>query len=230
MSQSDASMSSFLAELAGEATQKLEAKRNLQQDRQEMMRRVHDALDRAIQFFTPFCKHLNAIEPAIPRHYVLDGKTRFSNLKWKSGMTSFRKQSLADDALLDHAYFQVRLTAPAPVETSRRWEKFGEFKDEVQAFGLKPMRDLEDMWRERNQQPMLNVTLEPEFILWIRWSGNYSDGTVEIQASNLDGFGRMKGRMAAESLQTATCEEIGRFLMGRVSALPGELGLQHELS
>lgn len=230
MTQSDAQMSSFLAELAGEATQKLEAKRNLQQDRQEMMRRVHDALERTVQFFSLFCKHLNAIEPPLQRHYVLDGKACFSDLQWKNGMISARKQSLADDALLDHVYFQARLVSPATVETSRRWEKFEEFRTEVQAYGLKPKVDLEDLWRNRNQFPMLKTELEPELILWIRFQSNYVAGSIDVTANNLDGFGKLRASLSPDSLQTSTLEEIGRYLMGRVNILPKEFKLERDLS
>jgi hypothetical protein len=230
MNQSDAPMSNFLAELAGEATQKLEAKRNLQQDRQEVMRRVHEALQRTEQFFSLFCKHLNAIEPDVPRCYVLDGKSSFSGLKWKSGMISVRKQSLADDALLNHAYFQVRLVSPTPVEATRRWEKFDEFKGEVQAYGLKPRVDLEDLWRVRREHPMLKVELEPELLLWIRFEANYATGCIDVTANNLDGFGKQQASLPPESLQTSTFDGIGRFLMGRANGLPGEFKLERDLS
>lgn len=229
MNQSDASTSSFLAELAGEATQKLEAKRTEQLDQQEMMRKVNGALERTVQFFTLFCKHLNAIEPPVPRFYVLDGKTCFSDLKWKNGMVSSRKQNLADDALLDHAYFQVRLLAPAPVETTRRWEKFDEFRREVAAYGLKPRVDLEDLWRDRREHPMLKVDLEPELLLWIRFQGNYETGFIDVTANNLDGFGKMRADLPPESFQTATFDEIGRFLMGRANTLPPEFKLERDL-
>ncbi len=230
MNQSDAPMSSFLAELAGEATQKLEAKRNRQQDRQEMMRRVHDSLERTEKFFTLFCKHLNAIEPAVPRCYVLDSKSRFSDLKWKSGIISARKQSLADDALLDHAYFQVRLISPTPVEATRRWEKFDEFKKEVLAYGLKPKADLDDLWRVRRKHPVLKVELEPELLLWIRFEANYATGCIDVTANNLDGFGKLRASLPPESLHTSTFDGIGRFLMGRVNTLPEEFKLERNLS
>ncbi len=230
MNQSDAPMSSFLAELAGEATQKLEAKRTQQQDRQEMMRSVHESLERTEKFFSLFCKHLNAIEPAVPRYYVLNGKSCFSDLKWKSGMISARKQNLADDALLDHAYFQVRLISPTPVETTRRWEKFDEFRKEVSAYGLKPKIDLDELWRVRREHPMLKVELEPELLLWIRFEANYATGSIDVTANNLDGFGKLQASLPPESLQTSTFDGIGRFLMGRANTLPEEFKLDRNLS
>lgn len=230
MTQSDTQASSFLAELAGEATQKLQAKQSLQQDRQEMMRRVHEALERTVRFFSLFCKHLNAIEPSTQRQYVLDGKACFSDLQWKNGMISARKQSLADDALLDYAYFQVRLISPAAVETARRWEKFDEFRTEVQAYGLKPKIDLEDLWRDRKQHSMLRVELEPELIVWIKFQGNYAEGVIDVTANNLDGFGQQQARLQPDSLQTSTLEGIGRYLMGRVNTLPDDFKLERDYS
>lgn len=230
MSQSDNEMSGFLAELASEATQKLEAKRAQQQDRQSIEKNVNAALERAFKFFNLFTSHLNAIEPELPRIYALDGRTQFSRLKWKNGMAEYRKHSLADDALVDFVYFQVRLVAPEAVAVTRRWEQFDEFRKDIGSFGLKPMEDLVELWRNRSQKVTFQVNLEPEFIVWMRFRGNYADGTVEVESNNLDGFGMMKGKIHPEPLQAGVFDEVGRFLMGRSNALPQGLSLQRDFS
>jgi hypothetical protein len=223
-------MSGFLAELAKEATQKLEAKRALQQDRESVIQGVNSSLERTFQFFNLFTKHLNALEPDVSRIYALDGKTQFSPLKWKSGMVEYRKQSLADNALLDYVYFQVRLTVPQPVVVTRRWELFDEFRKDLQAFSLKPREDLHEMWRNRPQKVTFQVTLEPEFIIWMRFQGNYSEGCVDLSCSNLDGFGESNAKLNPELLQAGMFDEIGRFLMGRSAALPPDLKLVRDHS
>ena len=230
MSQSNNEMSSFLTELAGEASQKLEAKRALQQDHQAVTQSVHTALERTFHFFNLFTKHLNALEPDVSRVYALDGKTQFSQLKWKSGMVEYRKQSLADNALLNHVYFQVRLTVPEPVKVTRRWEQFDEFRKDIQAFGLKSLEDMHEMWRNRPQKVTFQVSLEPEFLIWMRFQGNYADGSVDLECKNLNGFGEMRAKLKPELLQTGMFDEIGRFLMGRTSTLPQELGLTRDFS
>jgi uncharacterized protein (DUF2344 family) len=223
MGQSKNEVSGFLAELANEATQKLEAQRAQQQDRQTIEQNVNAALERSFRFFNLFTKHLNALEPDIPRIYALDGKTQFSRLKWKSGMVEYRKQSFADNALMNHVYFQVRLVVPEPVTLTRRWEQFEEIKKDLESYGLKTVEDMHELWRNRSQKVTFQVSLEPEFIVWIRFLGNYADGTIEIESNNLDGFGAMKGKLKPEQLQTNFLDEIGRFLMGRTTTLPQEL-------
>jgi len=230
MGQSDNEMSSFLAELAGEASQKLEQKRAQQQDHREMIQSVNSALERTFHFFNLFTKHLNALEPDVPRAYTLDARTQFSPLKWKNGMVEYRKQSLADNALFSHVYFQVRLSVPEPVKVTRRWEQFDEFRNCIHAFGLKPIEDLHEMWRSRPQKVTFQVNLEPEFLIWMRFHGNYADGSVDLECNNLDGFGEMKGKLKPEILQSNVLDGIGRFLMGRSSVLPHELELSHDLS
>lgn len=230
MGQSNNEMSGFLAELASEATQKLEAQRAQQQDRQAINQSLNGALERTFQFFNLFNKHLNALEPDIPRVYALDGKTHFSGLKWKSGLVQYRKQSLADNALLDHVFFQVKLVAPAPVMLSRRWELFDDVRKDLQAFGLKTIEDMHEMWRNRTQKVTFQVNLEPEILLRMNFQGNYTDGRIDLECSNLDGFGEMKAKLSPESLQTGLFDEIGRFLMGRSVALPKELGLTRDFS
>ena len=230
MSQSSSEMSGFLAELAGEATQKLEALRAQQQDRQAMTQSVNAALDRTFQFFNLFTKHLNALEPDVPRIYALDGKTQFSQLKWKSGMVEYRKQSLADNALLDHVFFQVRLTVPEPVTVIRRWEQFDEIRKDLEAYGLKPMEDMHELWRNRPQKVTFQVGLEPEFLIRMRFQGNYADGSIDLASNNLDGFGEMKAKIVPELLRAGLFDAIGRFLMGRTGALPRELALTRDFS
>lgn len=230
MGQSNGEMSSFLAELAGEATQKLEAQRAQQQDRQALVQSVHAALDRTFQFFNLFTQHLNALEPDVPRIYALDGKTQFSRLKWKRGLVEYRRQSLADNALLDHVFFQVRLAGPEPVAVTRRWEQFDELGKDLQAFGLKPLEDMHELWRNRPQKVTFQIGLEPEFLVWMRFQGNYADGSVGLECRNLDGFGAMKAKVKPELLRPAMFDEIGRFLMGRSGALPRELELVRDFS
>lgn len=230
MSQSNNETSNFLAELASEASQKLEAQRANQQDRQAMTQSVNAALERSFKFFNLLTQHLNALEPDVPRVYALDGKVQFSRLKWKSGMTEYRKQSIADNALMNHVYFQVRLTIPEPVILTRRWEQFEETRKDLNAFGLKTVEDMHELWRNRAQKVTFQVSLEPEFIIWIRFLGNYADGTVIIESNNLDGFGAMNGQLKPGLLQTSVLEGIGRFLMGRSNGLPQELELAKDFS
>jgi hypothetical protein len=228
MNGSNDEMSDFLAQLAGEATQKLAAQRALQQDRQTLTQNVNAALERTFQFFNVFTKHVNALEPDLPQVYALDAKSRFSQLKWKSGMVEYRKQSLADNALMDHVFFQVRVVAPEPVTVTRRWELFAEFRRNLDVFGLKSLEDMHELWRNRTQTVTFQVHLEPEFLICMRFQGNYEAGSVDMTCNNLDGFGVMAAQLDPELLQPGTFDEIGRFLMGRSSVLPQSLDLVQE--
>ncbi len=230
MNQSNIGKSSFLAELAGEATQKLEAQRVQQQDQQAMEQSVNAALDRTFQFFNLFTKHLNALEPDLQRVFVLDGNTHFSKLKWKRGIVDCRKQSLADNALLDHVFLQIKLTVPEPVTLNRRWEKFDETKRELYAFGLKPKEDLDELWRSRPQKDTFQIQLEPEFLVRSYFQGNYVDGNIDISCNNFESFGAMKAKLSPELMQANLFDDIGRFLMGRTHSLPRELKLSRDFS
>jgi hypothetical protein len=230
MGQSKNEISSLLAELASEATQKLEEQRARQQDRNTKTQSVHAALERTFKFFDLYTRHLNALEPEIPRKYALDGKTLFSGIRWKSGMVEYRKQSISDNALMNHVYFQVRLTVPEPVTLTRRWEQFEETKKVLNAYGLKTVEDMHELWKNRSQKVTFQLNLEPEFIIWMRFLGNYADGSVDLESNNLDGFGVMNGKLDPELLHSNMLDGIGRFLLGRSSALPQELELVRDFS
>jgi hypothetical protein len=230
MGQSNNEISGFLAELASEATKKLEAERAVQEDRETITQNVNGALVRTFQFFNLFTKHLNALESDVPRTYALDGKTQFSQLKWKSGMVDFRKQSFADNALMDYVYFQVKLAAPESVVVIRRWEQYDEIKKDLDAYGLKTADDMHELWRNRSQKATFQVNLDPEFIIWMRFKGNYAGGSINLESNNLDGFGAANGKLKPELLQSNILDGIGRFLLGRSSSLPQELALVRDFS
>jgi hypothetical protein len=151
-------------------------------------------------------------------------------LKWKGGLVEYRKQGLADNALLDHVFFQARLCAPEPVTVTRRWEQFEETRKDLEAYGLKPVEDMHELWRNRPQKATFQIGLEPEFLVRMRFQGNYADGRVDLSSNNLDGFGEMKAGLDPELLRAAIFDEIGRFLMGRSGALPRELALTRDFS
>ena len=220
MNKSGRETSGFLAELAGEATQKLEAKRTREQDHQAMTQSVNAALERTFQFFNLFGKHLDTLEPEIPRVYVLDGKTMFTQLKWKAGRVDYRKQGMADNALMDHVLFHVSLAVSEPVVLSRSWDKFEETKKELQILGLRPMGDLDVLWKSRPQRDIFEVLLAPEFSIRMNFQGSYDDGSVQLSCKNLKGFGVDTFKLQPENIQTGLLDDIARFMIGRADSLP----------
>jgi len=230
MSQSNTETSSFLSELAGEVTQKLQAKQAEQKDRQSIAKSVNGALDRTFQFFNLLSNHLNALEPDIPRVYALDGRTQIGKIKWKRGMVDFRKQSMADNALIDHVFFQARLNMTETVVLTRRWDQFDGIKKELQMFGLKTVEDMDEVWRSRPQKDTFQVSLAPEIFIRMNFQGNYEDGNLELRFNNFSGLGLMKGQIESDTLKQATLDEIGRYLMGRSALPPPELKLKPDYS
>lgn len=221
-------MSSFLNELAGEATQTLAAKQVQQIDREAMTQSVSAALQRTFLFFNELVKHLNALEPTISRSYALDSKAQFTPLKWQRGMVESRKQSLADNALYDFVFVQVKMSAPNPVTISRRWEQFEATRKDINAYGLKSSVDMHDLWRNRTSTPLFQVTLEPELLIRLHFQANYTEGRVELECNNVEGFGASKAKLSPELLQTSLLEEIGRYLMGRSNTVPEVMQLTRD--
>ncbi len=222
-------MSSFLTELAGEATQTLAAKQAQQIDREAMTQSVNAALQRTFHFFNEFVKHLNALQPTLVRSYALDTKAQFTPLKWQRGMVESRKQSLADNALYDYVFFQVKMSVPSPVTISRRWEQFEVTRKDINGYGLKPSVDMHDLWRNRTSTPLFQVTLEPELLIRMHFQANYTEGRVELEGHNLEGFGASKAKLTPELLQTSLLEEMGRYLMGRSNRMPEVMQLTRDL-
>jgi hypothetical protein len=216
--------SSLLAELAGEATSKLKALQMAAEDHQARSLRLNAALDRLFQFFKLFARHSNDIAPAIQRRYHFDNKTVFTPLQWRDAFADLRKQDLTDAALLDHVLFRTTLVAPAPVQITRRWNQLDALKSELNVCGLRPLDDLDVLFRKRSREDVFEAWLAPDFALKIRFLGNYREGCIDVACNNLERFGPTSFRLEAEDVDQALLDDLGRYLIGRTDRLPAPFG------
>lgn len=215
--------SSLLAELAGEATSKLRALQTEAQDQQAKTQRLHAALSKIFQFLHAFSGYVNNIAPAIPRTYSLDPQTVYTSLKWQNAATDYRKQDLSDTALMDYVSFHVRLTAAEPVTVTRRWNQLDTLKKELHAFGLRALDDLNMLVRNKSQQEIFLARLAPDFLVKIKFQGNYNEGLIDIQCNNLDGFSAAHFKLNPEAVTSELLDNFGCFLIGRTDTLPSQL-------
>ena len=221
--QEDFGGSDLLAELAGEATQKLKAYQTAELDHKVRSENLSAALGKIFQFFSPFSTHLNRIKPVIARPYYADPIAMYNNLQWGDAYTDYRKQSLAESAFFDHVSFRVRLTAANPVIVKRRWNEVETLKKELDAFGLRTLDDLDEVVRGKPKQEFFEVALAPDFLMRIQFQGNYDTGKIDLLCNNFDGFGLASYMLDPETVNQQLLDEIGRFLIGRKDSLPSLL-------
>lgn len=222
----DLSGSDLLAELAGEATQKILALKTEELDRQARSQNLSDALGKIFQFFSPFSTHLNRIKPVISRHYRVDSHAVFNHLQWGDAYTDYRKQSLSEVAFIDHVSFRVRFTTLEPVFIKRRWNEVENLKKELDAFGLRAKDDLDHLVRS-NQQEFFKAELAPDFLMRIQFQGNYDTGKIDLLCNNFDGFGLASYMIDPDTVNQQLLDEIGRFMIGRKESLPSLLSSSH---
>lgn len=216
--------SDLLAELAGEATKKVKAIQSDELDRQARSDRLHEALGKLFQFLNQFSSHLNKIKPAIPRSYCIHRQTVYKELQWSEASADYRKQSLSDNAYMDHVSFRVKLAALDPVSVKRRWYEVEDLKKELNDFGLRPLENLDNLVRGKPQQEFFQAELAPDFLLRIQFQGNYDTGKIDLLCNNFDGFGLAAYILNPEDVNQQLLDEIGRFLLGRKDSLPAILG------
>ena len=212
-------LSGLLASLAQEAQQSIQSKQSLEQSKLADSLRVHEALERVRKFLLPFIQHVNAVEPAIKRSYRLDARSVFGDLKWQGALVDSRKQGMSDTSLLSHVAFSVNFVAPQPVLLKRPWGQFEAVKKELQHLKLKPLDDLEAIYKNP-QQEWLETRLDPALPVQIVFQGSYELGMVEVMTRNLADFGQTAFRLQPEVLSQAVLDELGLFLLGRVEQLP----------
>lgn len=218
--QDSFSGSDLLAELAGEATQKLQALKTEELDRQAKSQSLHEALGRIFYFLSPFSTHLNRIKPVISRTYSVDPQAKYINLQWGDASADFRKQGLADTAYYDHISFRVRLSASNPVYIKRRWNEVESLKMDLNAFGLRTLDNLDEVVRSKPNQEFFEVALAADFLMRIQFQGNYDTGKIDLLCNNFDGFGLASYTLEPETVTQQLLDEIGRFLLGRADILP----------
>lgn len=215
--------SDLLAELAGEATQKSQA----QQSSEEMLRvrseALHDALNKIFKYFALFTNHVNTLHPNIPRNYGWGSQTEFKDLKWVEGFADARKQSLSDNAYLDEVFLRVTLSSPNPVQIKRWWHQMGELKRHLHAYGLRSPQDIDDLLREKPQQEVFQLELEPDFQINMRFQGNYNTGVIDLRCNNLEDFGLTAFSFDPGVATPKLLDELGRYLLGRNPELPKSL-------
>lgn len=215
--------SDLLAELAGAATQKSQAR----QSESEMLRirseSLHDALGRIFKYLALFSNHVNTLHPDIPRSYGWSTQTEYRELKWTESFADFRKQSLADTAYLSEVFMRIKLISPAPVRIKRWWHQIGELKKHLHTYGLRTPTDLDDLLRLNPQQEVFQLELAPDFQINMRFQGNYQTGQIELRCHNLEDFGLSAYTLSPDDITPLLLDELGRFLLGRNSELPAAL-------
>jgi serine/threonine protein kinase len=214
--------SGLLAGLAQEAREKMGSRQSTLQDAQARARRVDEALNRIIQFLNPFIKHVNEVGPTINRTYRYDARTIYSNLKWQGAVIDYRKQSLADAALMDYVTFSVNLFAPQPVPLKRPWVPIETLKKELQHLRLRLLDEVETV-NNKTRQEWLEAQLAPDFPVQIRFQGNYNDTNIDVTCRNLEAFGVVASKLEPEDVTPAFLDSLGFFLLGRSDKLPVQL-------
>ena len=214
-----AAQTGLLASLALEAKDSLSAKQILDREKQDSVRRVHEALDNILKFLIPFTRHVNDVAPAINRIYRLDARTVFDKLTWQNAIVDSRKQNLTDSALFSYVAFSVNLVSPESLMIIRPWDQFNAVKKELHNLRLVTLDDLDEI-HKRPKQEWLQARLEPALPVQITFQGNYEQGKIDVLARNLQDFGRAAFRLEPDDITPLFMDELGLFLIGRSDKPP----------
>jgi hypothetical protein len=218
----DPAVGGLLAELAAEANEKggdRASRRTIDG------RRIHEALDRAFRFFDVFCRHANALNPAISRTYRLDTQTSYGDLRWQEAMVKSRRDSLSEAALLDFVAFRVRLAARAPVTVTVGWNKLDAFKKDMHILDLRTAEgvDLDGVV----EQGEIVMHLAADFPVQITFGANHDSGRIDVLSRNLEGFGIAAFTCDPDDITQGFLDGLGRYLLARTHNLPGALHRVH---
>lgn len=213
----------LLAELASAATQKIRVIQSEEQIRLAKAIALDQALHKIFKYFNLFSSHLNQLQPAIPRVYHIDNLSVYDALQWTDGYADYRKQSLADNAYLDHVSLRVKLTNNTPVMLKKRWYDVPKLKQELHNLGLRSVVEIETLLENKLTHEFFHVELAPDFQMRMQFQGNFSAGQIDLLCTNLESFGTVAFQLNPDEVSPQLLDEIGRFLMGRNADLPALL-------
>lgn len=186
---------------------------------------LHGALDRAYRYLDAFCRHVNALAPAVDRTYRFDNRCVFADLRWQDANVKSRKNGLSEFALLDFVAFRVRLAAPNPVSVSVSWNRIDAFKKEMHVLDLRTAEGMDlDGVLEKDERI---VRLAADFPVQITFGANYESGRIDILSRNLERFGIAAFVCSPEDVTQEFMDDLGRFLLARSNTLPAALQRAH---
>lgn len=217
--------SGLLARLAREAKENLDNKQSTDLDKQKKAQRVHDALQRIFNFFTPFIQSVNNIEHTIKRTYRLDARTVFANLEWQGATVDYRKSGLSEAANLAYVVFNLKLGSAEPVLLKRPWDQFEALKKELNHLRLNVLDDLAALYKKPKQE-WLQAQLDPVIQVQILFKGNYENGRIDIASRNIEELGPAAFKLEPEDITPDFLDELGLFLIERADQLPARLRQQ----
>jgi hypothetical protein len=186
---------------------------------------LHGALDRAYRYLDAFCRHVNALVPAVDRVYRFDNRCVFAGLRWQDANVKSRKNGLSEFALLDFVAFRVRLAAPNPVSVSVAWNRLDAFKKEMHVLDLRTAEGMDlDGVLEKDERI---IRLAADFPVQITFGANYESGRIDILSRNLERFGIAAFVCNPEDVTQDFMDDLGRFLLARSNSLPTALQRAH---
>jgi hypothetical protein len=215
----------FLAELEQEARAAAGASEGHGHDHAAKARLIHEALGRIFQFFNMFCRYTNALAPTVGRAYRLDAQTAYTDLKWRGAAARSRRQSLAENALLEYVAFRVSLLAPAPITVIRRWDQMEILQKEMHILDLRPAEgiDIDD----EAAQGQVSLRLAPDLPVQVTFRANYERNRIDLLSRNLEGFGIAAFTCHAGDVTQQFLDDFGRYLLARTVKLPVALHRVH---
>lgn len=194
----------------------------MQAERLARNQQVQQALGSLYKFFAVFAQHVNKVEPAISRSYRFGRQKAYANLTCRNAFADSRKQDLSETALLDYAVFDVRLCSPKPVVITWPWDQLEDLKEQLKKMKLRALDNLEP-GDKRPLQEWMEVNLAPDFLVQLKFKGNYDEGRIDVQTLNLEALGAAAFKLELGDVTQGLMDELGLFLLGRTEKLPEAL-------
>lgn len=184
-----------------------------EQNHDEVIIRVSEALERAYRYLKDMIEQLNVVKPAYDRGYRIMGVPDFAGLKWEAGSAAFHtRQLLPGKQSFERVSVNFRLSAGKQIQVSvdspaneKLKRLLGENKIEFNA---------KDALNSRGFIERSTFTFPCEVKASILMQGNFDTGRIQMRMVNVERFGTLDHLVDPAAITEDALEELAGFILG----------------
>jgi serine/threonine-protein kinase len=208
--------SNLLDELAEEAGRRRGAAGPRARDGGELTPEVR-ALDaemrRLFSFLNDFVRHLNTINPALPRVFPFLNIAVIKGLAWQRGFADYRTRSVAGQPIITRLTLSWTLAGPGHFEVER--EAGAVERMRARLFENRLRFAEEEIRNVRGLVERVRFRVFHEIAAGAAFACDESGRSVRLATGNLERFGRVDYVLAPELLGPALYDEFGKLVLGK---------------
>lgn len=178
---------------------------------------VNEAIDQSLKrlffFLHELVQQLNIVKPEVPRPYALIDQQVIGPTAWLEGFADYRSQSQSAGALVESVSCSYRLCGPGSLSIERDGPSVERFRGLLFDYGLQ--FTCKEFKNERLYVERAEFLIRNEISVSARWRADFANGTIILEARNLERLGSTSYTLAPQCIDQALLDDFGRVILGQ---------------